>query len=429
MLKKLYKIVVFLMITEIVIPNHSQSQHISFFAKGNLTGSAINLDSVKVINRTQNRDTILRNDFSLDLSIFTDIATNELQNFSFKIINSENINEINALINIPTDGELNLRFSNILGEQFITYNKYFNRGTYNINLPEFGFSDGVYLISANLNNIRNYYKILKTGNSYITSTSKNHDENNSSSITNLINVNDIYDFIGYANYNQTDTIRNQIPTDGFNYIFQIIELSRWKFNSIVIHISGFEARYFNTLWQDWGMYDIDTTWYDTRKIDTNYIIITNPDSISLEPCTSTDNGPFIFGDTVNYFTCRRIPTYGSNWPEFNIIKFNLIIDTLNMEIRGINYKFEYIKNSPWSSLPYIDATETFNIDKIPFKIQGDGKIYGELLGDVAKSMLNKFKYNYKLEEWYRTPNQISSRTLDSTYNFSNDMKISISFNP
>jgi hypothetical protein len=376
----MFKIKFLLIISSILIfaSVNSNSQTVTFSARNTKNNEIIKLDSVKVMNLTRKKDTVLKGNFSLDLSVFTDVENQVTRNSSpFSI--SQNYpnsfeNETRFSVNLPECSTLNLSVRNIFGEQVCSFNQFFSPGYYTFQLNGSGLTSGIFFISVAATDKTKVIKIMKIGNSSNSIASLDYISNVIPTATFAFLPGDKFDFIGYAR-NKVDTLLNMIPKGGENYEFGLEFLSPWYFSSGKVEIGGIEVIIEKSLtnYDSNGNPEDPYVSYDTTQINfsfnfTNHVLPKGTDlydNLNCSRCESIEN----IQDTV-IFCYENFNLSGMYPKEYQYciqMNVSLVIDSSKFLINKLNfYQQQNNKNFIQNCPKIITETYKYNLQNIPY---------------------------------------------------------------
>jgi hypothetical protein len=200
---------------------------ISFSAKDSKTGSVLQIDSIHVRNTIRSGDTtIFSSSFKIDWPVTTGV-----EQFSQPERFSVNQNYPNAFgstttfqVVVPEAGVLELAVYNIIGRRIASYKNALYPGAHEFMFSTGDLPEGVYMLSAGLNNATATLKLLKIGSSQSGAVEISH-----KSATELrtfrakkAGMIDTYTFTGYAAGYNPSTLAGIIPVTGQNYQFSFL---------------------------------------------------------------------------------------------------------------------------------------------------------------------------------------------------------------
>jgi hypothetical protein len=323
------------------------SQVIYFSGKDKASGETVNIDSIKIINTTLNLDTtITGNSFDLSLlDVEEENVNSNIAPFDVVQIPSEDGNSLSFRINTHENVSLSIRIYNLIGILISSYQQSFPTGVHDIKLNEY-LIPGVYFASfSNGSSIRTI-KILE----------------NSAPINNLVYEqkigkgknqilsSDSYTFIGYSKGYFPDSIKNIVPENGQNYIFELETITDWFVNTCnlsvkipaIIHTYHRKGRSPNP--EQYDRYD--STYFQFNQ--------TFQDSLSKWSYCDTSN----IRDTIVISKCYY-SAYGTD------IKIRLVMDTITNNMKSITFSyFEEIPMDIINQKPYIKKEISLKIDSL-----------------------------------------------------------------
>ncbi len=207
------------------------SRVITFSARNEITLQMVALDSIRVQNQTQHRDTLLIGQTAFDLDAFSSVTSSKNlipENFQItpNFPNSFD-KETHFQVILPNHENIEIFVFNILGKRICHFEEQLNSGTHLFKFHGGDLSAGIYFVQIKSKNRARTIKMLKTGHSFPaqsriewlnnTANSNIFSQLNKTSIQNS----DIFRFIGYAKNFYSDTLDQQIPQGGEDYQFKL----------------------------------------------------------------------------------------------------------------------------------------------------------------------------------------------------------------
>lgn len=232
-----------LFIITIILPATLAAQPliISFSGIHSQTQAPLALDSIQILNKTQNRATTLIGSASFDLSHFTGISIQEnVKVADFQLsANYPNSFRNRTRFNIYLPGRQNVTLTlyNILGRRVSEKTVALNAGGHTLALQGGSLANGLYFLTARMGNEIKTIKILKNGPFTPGEVLLEYQGTGATVPVKLgksmLNPGDSYRFTGFTNGYPRCTLDNQIPAGGENYQFAFIPYSatlpeRWR---------------------------------------------------------------------------------------------------------------------------------------------------------------------------------------------------------
>ncbi|MBP7459916.1 MAG: T9SS type A sorting domain-containing protein [Candidatus Delongbacteria bacterium] len=211
-----------------IMTHVSLAHEIRFIGRDTSVGKVVEIDSIRVLNKTQFRDTTLILSNTLDLDGFTGIEESGIidpSNFSISR-NSPNPfeNQAGFTIHLQAQKPLTISVFDLVGRKTASMTGEYGAGCHHFSLEGKGLAQGIYIIAATTGEETQSIKVLKMGRTTgqtitIVHQGQISDDHPSLNKTGSFNPGDTYRFIGYATEYINDTLDNQIPNGGECYKF------------------------------------------------------------------------------------------------------------------------------------------------------------------------------------------------------------------
>ena len=429
----------------VVLTQYADAQIVTFSGKAVKTGNTVKVDSVKIINLTNQRETVINSEeFNID---WFSSVNEGLQDFSDELsvvayyhfgLNDE----YKIRIFNPRNGMLHLTVFSSFGSRILTKDAFYNSGVCEFILHCGDLSGGVYFVSSSDGFSMKTAKLLINGNSkngvtdleYISHSTAIKKNPKLSKITGT----DYFKFIGYSKGFSRCVIDSVIPENNKNYEFLFkIEIPA-TFTSGYFSISGFKGK--TSVYHDWSSSDPNigsgsSSGFDSMKINLQ--------------CSFT-NCPFVYDGWLNCsykekkfslnnevkFSCTKTTNYpGSGSWNCTGYYIGVVLDTVRQMFSNfyIYYQNQNLTrgNGAYNDLSRSKVEQTYEFRNIPFTIDNNQNLIAEISDKKGFEYLiiDTFKYYYYNSYSYFANGRSETRDL-LDYEFdSTGVKLMIVLNP
>ncbi|MFA6572065.1 MAG: hypothetical protein WCT77_12605 [Bacteroidota bacterium] len=429
--------IIFLLFFLIVFFGFTKAQTVSFSAKAKNSGKPVTLDSVKIINLTSQKETIIYStEFNFDwfngVNHGSSAKSDELSVSAYSLFGNEGDYKIK--VNMPADGMLYVSVYNRLGARVLGNENYVNAGSSEFVLHSGNLSGGIYFVTAGNGFNINTAKLMINGSGKVTSNDLEFIGTSGTIVRNAkqknITSSDLYRFIGFSKKYSPCVIDSVYPTNNNNYEFMLkIEIPT-IFNTCNVSLTGIKANVqVNRSWYQSGGSSGSST--DTTEIDLDIIYSFIRTHYSWNP------NLMCFGDTNNFFprgigfTCNVLTFSGETFYckggsivvviDTNKQMFSDIYISYNT---GMSYRGALENN-------YVRETTSFTYKNVPFTIDDNQSLHVELLNDLDFEfvIISNINYRYSNEYSYHATGNSVSRSLINFFTGSAGKSLTITLSP
>lgn len=220
-----------LVLVSILVPHGevcAQGRFITFSGVKQNSADAVSIDSIRVLNLSRGRDTLIAGGNSFDIDWLTGTGEPLMRpaGFSLRLRYQEPSGEnIAFYVTIPMRLPVQIAVYSILGARIATHAAVLDPGVHSFTLDMRGAANGIFLVAASAGSELCAIKVVKL-HALGSGTPRIVYAGISSSQVSALRrqVVDTYTFIGYANAYYPDTLANLVPLAGQNYPFTFVPL-------------------------------------------------------------------------------------------------------------------------------------------------------------------------------------------------------------